>query len=220
MGTFIDLSGQRFGRIVIADRAPNVGRRTMWNFRCDCGTAGTSNYYNITGGKTRSCGCLQQETRSETGRSTRVHGHTSKDGVSRMSPTYSSWYAMRRRCLYTKHPAYDQYGGRGILICDRWLNGDGDLSGFECFLADMGERPFGTTIDRVDGDGHYEPGNCRWATDAGQSRNRRSVVMTMDKANDIRLRHHRGEMSYSQLSKRYGVSVSTVAGIVQGKRWV
>lgn len=220
MGTFIDLSGRRFGRLIVSDRAPNNGRKTVWNFVCDCGAAGSASYDNLAAGKVKSCGCLQAEVRATNGKRSKVHGHTSIDGVASMSPTYASWYAMRRRCLYEKHPKYAEYGGRGITICDRWLHGEGGMTGFECFLSDMGERPVGMSIDRADSDLGYLPSNCRWATDAGQSRNRRSSVMTMDRANAIRSKHGRGEASYSQLAKHYGVSVSTVAGVVQRRTWV
>jgi hypothetical protein len=82
------------------------------------------------------------------------------------SPTYSSWAAMKQRCLNQNHPKYRNWGGRGIAVCDRWLK-------FENFLADMGERPVGKTLDRINNDGDYEPGNCRWATPAQQVANRR-----------------------------------------------
>jgi len=100
------------------------------------------------------------------GAANRRHGHSPRNG--KLSLTYHSWQAMKLRCYYPSQPGFKNYGARGIAVCDRWRNS------FENFLADMGERPEGKTLDRYpNNDGNYEPGNCRWATLSEQQRNRR-----------------------------------------------
>jgi hypothetical protein len=95
------------------------------------------------------------------------HGHALRKGF---SPTYISWVGMIQRCFYAKHRHFSRYGGRGITVCERWRQ-------FENFLADMGERPTGKSLDRIDTDRGYEPGNCRWATKNEQMRNTRRALM-------------------------------------------
>ena len=90
------------------------------------------------------------------------HGHATRG---KMSRTYTSWSLMKRRCYSPRGAKYPRYGGRGIIVCERWLES------FDNFLADMGERPAGTTLDRIDRDGHYEPSNCQWSTPRVQSNN-------------------------------------------------
>ena len=93
-----------------------------------------------------------------------IHGHCKK----RVSPTYKSWTSMKDRCNNLNADNYPRYGGKGVMVCDCWLNS------FVAFLEDMGIRPEGTTLDRIDNDGNYEPGNCRWSTTSVQNSNRRS----------------------------------------------
>jgi len=102
------------------------------------------------------------------------HGHRPKGRAP--SPTYQSWHAMKSRCCSPADQAFEQYGGRGITVCEKWMR-------FEGFLGDMGERPEGTSLDRIDNDGNYEPGNCRWATPSEQQRNtRQNLMLTFDGA--------------------------------------
>lgn len=131
------------------------GGRVMWSARLDKLEEAAKKYKVLCD----PCGFIFTKAALKTA-STR-HGHSKK------SPTYISWEAMRRRCKDEKHDAYPYYGGRGVTVCKEW-----DAS-FEVFLAHVGERPSGTTLDRIDPNGNYEPGNCRWATKEVQGWNRR-----------------------------------------------
>ncbi|WP_303678263.1 hypothetical protein [Ralstonia mannitolilytica] len=160
----IDMEGKRFARLVVLRRGnSNAKGKAMWVCACDCGRLTEVLGTYLRTGVTKSCGCL----RGEVGRATRElrtkHGFHG-------TPTYASWSAMNERCRNPKVKEYPRYGGRGIGICARW-------SDFANFLADMGERPTGMTLDRIDVNGDYEPGNCRWATDLEQARNRGTNVL-------------------------------------------
>jgi hypothetical protein len=118
----------------------------------------------LTSGHVQSCGCKKLE------QAWKIAGYGRKHGC-RFTRAYKSWSCMRSRCYYLRDKSYGRYGGRGIRVCERWLNS------FENFLSDMGHPPPKHTLDRIDVDGDYEPGNCRWATNKEQSRNRRSNVL-------------------------------------------
>lgn len=147
--------GTRFGRLAVIDWTPADKGRTRVVTVCDCGTVKTIWKHNLTSGHTLSCGCLHRERTSE---ARKTHGQ-SHGGGKKGTPTYKSWSSMKWRCGKTK--SYEQ-----VKVCERWQS-------FENFLADMGERPEGTTLDRIDPEGDYEPSNCRWATPAEQAQNRK-----------------------------------------------
>lgn len=157
-----DLTGQRFGRLmVISKTTSNKYRQSMWLCRCDCGTEKTILGLSLKHGKTTSCGCRNREVASE--RFT-THGHT-RGG---RTLEYQSWLAMIRRCNNPNEAIYHYYGGRGIKVCERWVNS------YENFLEDMGKRPSKNhSLERIDVDGDYEPSNCKWATRTEQALNKR-----------------------------------------------
>ena len=170
MPTFRELTGQKFGRLtVIRFAGKDKHGRSTWLCRCECGKQTTIEMSQLVTGHTLSCGCLKLEKTVE--RST-THGHARRRDK---SPEYRSWGAMLTRCRNQNLPHWGDYGGRGIKVCDRWLHGEGGLSGFECFLLDMGKKPSPKhSIDRwPDKNGNYKPGNCRWATPKEQARNTR-----------------------------------------------
>jgi len=154
----LDLTGNRFGRLTAIERAANIGTATAFHCVCDCGNAVVVRGRSLRLGDTQSCGCFRAEKMAA--KQTRHGGYG--------SPTYRSWRAMIARCTKASHHQFKDYGGRGIQIFGPWL------SDYATFLTDMGERPDGTTLDRKNNDGHYAPGNCRWATRLEQNRNKRN----------------------------------------------
>jgi hypothetical protein len=164
MSEALKLDGQLFGLLTVEGRAENDKRqRTRWICKCACGNRCTVSGAHLMSGHTSSCGCAG--SRASIGFRAFKHGH---DRVNSRSREYNSWAMMIVRCTDENREDYHRWGGRGITVCDRWRES------FENFLADMGPRPPGRTLDRYpDKDGNYEPGNCRWATWKQQAENRR-----------------------------------------------
>lgn len=191
----IDIVGQKFGHWLALKEGPPktypTGRthRTMV-CQCDCGAEGIVELGDLRSGHSKSCGCYRREVASRliTKRCTK-HGHARRR---RPSATYRIWRDMANRCSNPNHSKYPNYGGRGITVCDRWQG----KQGYENFLADMGERPKGLSLDRIDNNGNYEPGNCRWATLMEQGNNKR---------NNVIIQHNGREYTLAQLARKYGI---------------
>lgn len=160
MPSFRDITGQRFGRLVVvavhtrARRVPQTD--TTWLCQCDCGRQRIVPRGSLVGGYTQSCGCLWRERITKHGQTTHY----------RFTGTYTSWKSMKRRCSDPNYHQFKDYGGRGITVCERWLT-------FENFFADMGQRPKGHSIERVDNNAGYSPENCVWIVSRDQHKNKR-----------------------------------------------
>jgi len=184
-----EMIGKKFGRLKVlrlAEKDKNGNQKVFC--RCSCGKEKVILMYSIHKGITKSCGCLIAET---TRKRATIHGHST---LTNTSKTYNAWHAMIQRCSNPKNNNYKRYGGRGIKVCKKW-------SIFKNFLSDMGAKPKGKTIERIDNDGDYCLENCRWATRYEQDRNRSTNHF---------LTHDGKTMIISDWSKYLGIKISTI----------
>lgn len=183
-----DITGKRFGRLtVLRFVGKNKYGSPKWACLCDCGKETTAYTGHLNGGSKKSCGCMTREVGRKNAHLMLRHGKT-------LTNEYSIWQAMRQRCKNKSSPTYYRYGGRGIKLCARWED-------FSTFLEDMGHRPKGHSIERIDNNKGYFPSNCRWATPVDQQNNRRNNIV-------IELGGQR--MTMKQWATEKGICYSTV----------
>lgn len=161
LGKISNIQGKVFGRLTalsVAGRASN--RKVIWECRCECGALAYPQGDSLRNGNTKSCGCLVKESGRLNIAKAQAASLTHGESINQLkSPEYKSWQAMKSRCYNPNSTGFHSYGGRGIKVCDQWVND------FSQFLSDMGRRPSTAhTLDRIEGDAGYNPSNCRWAT--------------------------------------------------------
>lgn len=154
-----NLTGLMFERLVVLRFLGIKNKHAVWLCKCSCGTEKAIQARHLINGATKSCGCFAREL---TRKRSIIHGHAVD---SKISPTYQSWRSMISRCKYEYVNDYKNYGGRGIVVCEQWIN-------FENFLKDMGLRPARYFLDRINFNGNYEPSNCRWVSAKENARNK------------------------------------------------
>jgi hypothetical protein len=197
-----DETGNVYTRLTVIRYAGRDKRGPLWLCRCTCGTEVVVPGQRLRAGKKKSCRCLERENNTPRGPR---RGHRA---------TFISWLKMKQRCADKKRR---NYGAKGITICDRWLG----VGGFEHFLADMGPRPKGMTIDRwPNKHGNYEPTNCRWATPAQQGQNTRVNKLDWDKVRAMRERWSKEGVSKETLAQEFNVKVNTVTEVLRNRAWI
>jgi hypothetical protein len=177
----------------------NANKNILWEYLCFCGAKKVIAATRVRNGYVRSCGCLKKETKPNL-----------KHGMKK-TPTYTSWTSAKNRTLNPKSKDYARYGGAGITFSKRWLS-------FENFLADMGIKPVGTSLDRIDGSKGYEPGNCRWATLVEQARNRKDFKIVKTQFGDIPLVDYAKQLGITRGAAHLRYKRKTLEGVIYESR--
>lgn len=190
------LACERYGRLRVVEEAARAGSQRVWKCVCDCGAEKLVRQCHLRSGAIQSCGCLSREVTSGM---KLIHGQSTTD-------IYAIWCGIKHRCFNPKAKRYQDYGGRGITMCDRWRDS------FEAFLADMGSRPSTDhSVDRINNDKGYEPGNCRWATTREQNRNSRQARAIV--RSDGKYYEH-----LADAAEDIGGDASSIHAVCRGKR--
>jgi hypothetical protein len=203
----IDITGNKFNRLTAIKRHGSYAQSPTWLFECDCGRQKVIRKVKVTSGYTKSCGCLRVDIAVE--RLKKMPSNKTHN-LSKMK-AYNVWQQMIRRCNDPDHPAYRNYGGRGISVCERWLS-------VENFYQDMGEPSPGMSLERTNNDRGYEPLNCRWASWTEQRRNSRQNKLTKHQVDRIREFRSVG-IGCCELARTFGVSPSSITAICNGTNW-
>lgn len=197
-----DMTGAKYGRLTVLHFSHYDERRQpYWACSCECGGKITTRGAVLRGGITKSCGCLRLETITK-------HGHNHSEACGGKSPTYRSWNSMHNRCQATTGKIWAAYGAKGISVCEAWKE-------FENFLADMGERPEGKTLDRKDNSLGYFKENCRWATRQEQNQNQTTTKLSVEKVVAIRLDPRKN----SVIALELGVGQDVISRVKNNKAW-
>lgn len=193
---YLDYVGKQHGRLKILSITKNEYKQSVFNCLCDCGNSKSFSVGNIT--RTKSCGCYRKEFSRK---NHTTHGQSGNN--KNRSKAYAVWTNMKSRCSNPKSTMYKHYGGRGILVCERWEK-------FENFYEDMGDVNPGMTLERIDVNGNYEPSNCKWTSFLEQASNRRSNRYLIVNGEKIHM---------TEASRRYNIKVGTIWNRLINLKW-
>ena len=202
---FEDLTNQVFGRLTVIERDYSKNN-TSWKCICECGNKTSTRASALKKGKTKSCGCLNKELSD---------ARKYKHGLNR-TKDHVSWCHIKQRCYNKNNKAYKYYGGRGIKLYEEWIDNPKSFIDYIKSLENYGVDKL--SLDRIDNNGNYEPGNLRWATKKEQARNKRNTTINIEIARNIRLLSN--TMKTIDISELLGIAYSTVLRIINNQIWL